>query len=83
MTHQEYQEHLENGGTGRTFRLSGLTDALIYHLGEIGTIRDLRLQINYNKVSNTDLVFGAGYIQQWNDTKRQFRRVYFGQGIGK
>ncbi|MGB4033594.1 MAG: hypothetical protein WBM21_02000 [Christensenellales bacterium] len=59
MTHQEYQEHLENGGTGRAFRLSGLTDALIYHLGEIGTIRDLRLQINYNKVSNTDLVFGA------------------------
>ncbi|MFW5780306.1 MAG: hypothetical protein ACOCWI_02515, partial [Bacillota bacterium] len=57
MTHSDYQDHIAEGGTGRSYRLTGLTDALIYH--NAGAIRDLRIEIFYNEVKNTDTTFGA------------------------
>lgn len=62
------QEYIENGNTGpRNFTISGLTDAFVYY--NAGTIRDIRFNIQYNKVHYEETVFGtvcvynAGTIQ--------------------
>lgn len=55
MTNEEYNNA---GGTGpRNYRITGMTNALVYH--NAGTIRDIRLDIAFNETRNTDTVIGT------------------------
>jgi hypothetical protein len=55
MTNEEYQNA---GGTGpRNYRITGMTNAFVYH--NAGTIRDIRLDIAFNETRNSDTVMGT------------------------